>query len=337
MKRLTILLVATVLFWGCTVGCVTAATVVTVDGHPLSFDVQPFTTEFGRTLVPVREIFEALDATVMWNESTQTITAVKTDTEIEFTIADYTAFINGEAIYLDAAPQIIEGRTMVPLRFVGEALGANVSWNAEKEEITVLSASQSATNEPIPSVPTDPEPVPESIPQSSPDSSGSAVERNLTLPAISLLLLALILAGLMLFIKSKTKATNIQTEIPDPTEAQYQASVSLIQQHKWAEASLALASLANADYRDSALLYSYAEAYAKYEKSQDPVTEDPYLAAYMADYYCQKLPDDHDALNQILALKIKVQRNLSELAKDPAAQEKHQTAQQRRKLSQSDD
>lgn len=101
---------------------------VKLNGKQVLFDTQPVTVE-GRTLVPVRAIFEALGAQVNWNDSTKTITATTSNTKVQLSIDKNTAYINDKPIVIDVAPRIINNRTMVPLRFISESFGAIVSWN----------------------------------------------------------------------------------------------------------------------------------------------------------------------------------------------------------------
>lgn len=83
----------------------------------------------GRVLVPVRGTFDQMGATVTWDNTSQTVTASHDGSTITLKIGDNVAMKNGDPITLDVPPQIIEGRTMIPLRFIGEALGAKVSWD----------------------------------------------------------------------------------------------------------------------------------------------------------------------------------------------------------------
>jgi hypothetical protein len=117
---------------------VIAAPSVTLDESQLSFDVPPV-IENGRTLVPLRAIFESLGATVQWDGNTQTVTATKTGTTIIITIGQTTAYKNGSLIALAVSPKIINNRTMVPLRFVSEALGAQVNWDGYTQTIKIFS------------------------------------------------------------------------------------------------------------------------------------------------------------------------------------------------------
>lgn len=104
-----------------------AAITVEVNGSPLAFSVPP-TQVNGRIMVPLRGIFEALGAQVDWDPTTKMISAIKGDTDVHLSIGNRDAILNGKSIRLDTPAMIIDGRTMVPLRFVSEALGANVQW-----------------------------------------------------------------------------------------------------------------------------------------------------------------------------------------------------------------
>ncbi|WP_238473349.1 stalk domain-containing protein [Desulforamulus profundi] len=100
---------------------------VYVDHQRLYLDVAPIIDQ-GRTLVPMRKIFERLGAEINWDEATKTVTAVKGELKIELTVGKTTAVVNGKNIKLDVPAKVINGRTLVPMRFVGEALGAKVNY-----------------------------------------------------------------------------------------------------------------------------------------------------------------------------------------------------------------
>lgn len=112
---------------------------VILGGRPLRFDVAPEIRN-GRTLVPLRAIFETLGATVAWDGATQTVTAVRSDVTIRLQVGNPVASRNGVSVALDQPPVIVGGRTLVPLRFVSEALGAAVGWNGDTRTITITPA-----------------------------------------------------------------------------------------------------------------------------------------------------------------------------------------------------
>lgn len=114
-----------------------AATVkVVVDGYPLSLDVSPV-VERGRVLVPLRPIFEALGAQVSWDKKTKTVAAIRGARSVRLTVGQAVAYRNGVAVSLDVPAGIKKGRVLVPLRFVSEALGAEVNWNPVTSTVTV--------------------------------------------------------------------------------------------------------------------------------------------------------------------------------------------------------
>ncbi len=100
---------------------------VKVNENELDFDVAPTIID-GRTLVPLRKIFESLDCSVDWDDATKTVTAKRGDKEIRLTIGSKVAYINGAEVTLDVGAQIIDSRTLVPVRFISEALGEKVEW-----------------------------------------------------------------------------------------------------------------------------------------------------------------------------------------------------------------
>lgn len=86
-------------------------------------------TKEERVLVPLRAIFEALNATVDYDSATKTITGNQNGKIIILTVNDKIARVNGEKITLDVPATIIKGSTLVPVRFIGESLGATVNWH----------------------------------------------------------------------------------------------------------------------------------------------------------------------------------------------------------------
>ena len=110
---------------------------VVVNGKRIKFD-QPPVIENGRTLVPLRAIFEAIDnGSVSWDSATQTVRAARYDAYIELQIGSSEMKVNDEIKYLDVPAKTINGRTMVPARAVAEALGCNVSWDAENNAVII--------------------------------------------------------------------------------------------------------------------------------------------------------------------------------------------------------
>ncbi len=113
---------------------------VYVNSNYIEFDVHPTIIE-GRTMVPVRAIFEALGADVEWEQETKTVTATRDELVIKLTIGDKAIYVGDEIKELDVPALIIDGRTLVPARAVSEAFGASVQWNAQFKEVYITEYS----------------------------------------------------------------------------------------------------------------------------------------------------------------------------------------------------
>ncbi len=111
---------------------------VTIDGEELQTDQAPV-IQNGRTLVPLRSIFEALGAEVSWYQSTGSIYCYRNDASLSLTVNDHYAYINGSQVYIDQPPIIVNSRTLVPVRVVSEALGATVFWDNDTRTVTITS------------------------------------------------------------------------------------------------------------------------------------------------------------------------------------------------------
>ena len=151
---------------------------VVVNGEYVHFDQQPI-LQNGRTLVPLRGIFEKLGATVEWEESSETVTALIPGTKVELTIGSTTARISHpsvekeeaeapeepqkssiggsggsgsgsgtggigaisitvpQTVTLDVPAQVVNGRTLVPVRFISESLGAQVGWEEDTQTVII--------------------------------------------------------------------------------------------------------------------------------------------------------------------------------------------------------
>lgn len=113
---------------------------VYVDGEKLNFDQLPI-IENDRTLVPMRKIFEALDAEVFWDEPNQSVTAVQGEDVILFRIGETGLYKNNQLIYtMPVSARIVNDRTLVPLRAVAESLGAEVGWDGVHYVVDIHSA-----------------------------------------------------------------------------------------------------------------------------------------------------------------------------------------------------
>jgi len=128
-----------------------AATVqVYVNGSQMQFD-QPPIERAGRVFVPLRSIFERLGASVVYSNGTINATGANGATVL-LTIGSHTAYVGGKQVFVDVAPFVVGSRTLVPLRFVSESLGATVGYDDSTQTVTITSsgappaASVSLTN-----------------------------------------------------------------------------------------------------------------------------------------------------------------------------------------------
>lgn len=98
----------------------------------------------GRTMVPVRGVFEYMGYTVDWDDSTKTATLTNTKKETTITVTkdEEVFYVNGEAFTPEVPQQIVDGRFMLPLRAVGEAVNAKVGWIEEKKTATINERNQ---------------------------------------------------------------------------------------------------------------------------------------------------------------------------------------------------
>ena len=133
-KNFAILILAVMMVFAFSATAFAATPKVFVGGQKMVFDVPP-TVQNGTTLVPMRAIFETLGATVDYSNGL--ITGTKGDTTIKLRINSKTATKNGQAITLAVPAKTINGRTMVPLRFIAESLDKNVDYDGQYQTISI--------------------------------------------------------------------------------------------------------------------------------------------------------------------------------------------------------
>ncbi len=150
MRKFVVFAVAVGVAWSVVTGLASAQEIrVYVDGRPMNFDVPPTAIQ-GRVLVPLRGVFEQLGATVDFDARTQHIVAVRGSQSVELTLGSRQARVNDTPRLLDVAAFTINGRTMVPLRFVSESLGATVQWVEASRTILIGSPGAVAPAAPQP-------------------------------------------------------------------------------------------------------------------------------------------------------------------------------------------
>ena len=149
MKKILTLLITLVMVMALGfVATAQAPVTVTLDGKTIDCESygSPATIVEGRTLVPLRAIFESLGATVDWDKDTRTASSKLGDTQIKLTVGEKTLYKNGTAVALDVPATIINGRTMVPARAIADSYGVSVEWNKETRTVILTrKTAESAT------------------------------------------------------------------------------------------------------------------------------------------------------------------------------------------------
>ncbi len=111
---------------------------VRVNREPVTFTGQPPIEQNGRLLVPLRGVLEKMGAYVQYDSNSQTVTAFQGESKISLPIGQRTATVNGRDVTLDVPAQVVNGSTMVPLRFVAESLGAQVNYNVAANTVSIF-------------------------------------------------------------------------------------------------------------------------------------------------------------------------------------------------------
>ncbi|HHY44981.1 MAG TPA: hypothetical protein GX512_04640 [Firmicutes bacterium] len=110
---------------------------VYLDDLPIAFPIRPFLKD-GTTMVPLRALSEALGFTVTWSDD-GTVTCAKDETAIVLRIGTPSVSANGEAVTLSQPPELVQGHTVVPLRFFSEAMKYDVRWDGASRSALLAS------------------------------------------------------------------------------------------------------------------------------------------------------------------------------------------------------
>ena len=110
---------------------------VVIDGEQVQFDVAPQIMD-GRTMLPVRAIFEKLGATIDWDAEAKAVNAKKDNTVITLIVDSKTMYVNGNEKTLDVPATIKDGRTLVPVRAISEAFGNQVGWDGKLKTVSII-------------------------------------------------------------------------------------------------------------------------------------------------------------------------------------------------------
>ena len=118
---------------------------VTVNGNNVSFvEITPF-IENDHTLVPMREIFEALGADVQWDNETRTVISYDSVSDVSITmqIDSDVMYVNGDAVTLETPAKIVGSSTVVPVRAIAEGMHSVVGWDEARQLLLKRKSKQS--------------------------------------------------------------------------------------------------------------------------------------------------------------------------------------------------
>ncbi len=146
---------------------------ITVNGQVVTFD-QPPIERGGRVFVPLRGVFERLGASVVYANGM--INATGNGRNISLHIGSTSATVNGQPVAIDVAPFLVGPRTMVPLRFIAQSLGATVNWNSNTRTVAIYSGGGGGGG--------NVNPAPQPMPGSQLRLTGRIPEANTATPAI---------------------------------------------------------------------------------------------------------------------------------------------------------
>lgn len=148
LKRITLMLIAVIML--CTSVAQAKTLEFTIGSEKLyvqdgeieakTIDAKPY-IENSRTMIPIRAVSENFGAEVAWDNAERKVTITSAETTIELFIDSDIAKVNGEDKKLDTPPVIVDSRTMVPLRFVSEALGKNVEYVSASKQVLITDES----------------------------------------------------------------------------------------------------------------------------------------------------------------------------------------------------
>lgn len=140
-RKLAITLLASLVTLGSPLEAAAQGVTIIVNGSTVTFD-QPPIERTGRVFVPLRGVFERLGASVVYANGL--INATGNGRNISLHIGSTTATVNGQSVTIDVAPFLVGARTLVPLRFVAQSLGATVTYNASNRTVAINSGGGGA-------------------------------------------------------------------------------------------------------------------------------------------------------------------------------------------------
>ncbi len=157
LKKIVAVVLVLVMLFGIGVCPYAASDEITlvINGKTVDSDVNPMIIN-GRTMVPVRILFDTFGADVLWNESLRQVIISTAASVIVLTIGSKTAYIDGVGRTVDVPPTIVDGRTLVPIRFISDVLHYDVVWNGTTRTVYVTDKNHaSGADDDEPSLPSD--------------------------------------------------------------------------------------------------------------------------------------------------------------------------------------
>ncbi|MBR1968776.1 MAG: hypothetical protein IKA17_00250 [Clostridia bacterium] len=151
-KLLSIMLALIIAFSLASIASAAQEIKIMVGGKDLYTDVAPTIID-GRVMLPVRDVFESIDARVSYDSATRTVTAVRKGVTVQFVIDSNAMKVNGAEKAIDVPATIVNGRTLVPLRACAEAFDLDVTWNKDtrtariKKPVSLIVESSSPLTE----------------------------------------------------------------------------------------------------------------------------------------------------------------------------------------------
>jgi hypothetical protein len=118
-----------------TVGSTTAI----INGTPVTMEVAPYIKD-GRTFMPLAYVTQALGVStdhINWDPGSQTVNLMNDTNVVQVQIGSRVIMVGGGQALMDVSPEIINGRTCLPIGPIAQAFGANVSWNALNQNVTI--------------------------------------------------------------------------------------------------------------------------------------------------------------------------------------------------------
>lgn len=110
---------------------------IQVNGRQINFDSPPYIDNNNRTMVPIRFIIEELGASISWDGEEQKVNISFNNKEVTLWIGKNTAKMNGSELKMDTQPVLKDARTLVPLRFISEAIGSEVGWDEKTNIVSI--------------------------------------------------------------------------------------------------------------------------------------------------------------------------------------------------------